>query len=373
MDPEILAGVTNPTELSPATVTDSPLSETPEASPSSSEQDNPVTPVSGDEPKSVADAIEAALKAAPKDASETPAEEGADGQTPKESEASDNTEGSEPDQSKETVEGDGADKAEDGDPTDAELKTYGPGAQKRIKQLLSQRNELRRETETLQTDAGNYRQVREFMTRNRLEDREVAELFQLGADLKSGDPARLKRFVDRAMPTLTMVLEAIGQAVPADLNERVQSGEMTEDAAKELARHRYTAQTAQEAAERAAADSQRQSDTVRQQEIMSAVEQWQSSMRASDPDFGMKADAMKRAAQAMVAERGLPRTKQEALDMAKAAYVEVNQWFKSSRPAPKPTAATPASGVSASRTTVQPAPTSLDDVIKQAIATATRS
>jgi len=370
-NPELDAGVKDPTDTSPDQVKDSQPADTPADPPSSSGTDQPDTPAKGEDPKSMADAIDAALKAAPKEDGNL-APEGDPEPSEDAGEPSDNTDGTDPEKPSEPVE-DGHEKTEDDDPTDEELAKMSSGSQKRIKQLLSQRNDARRETEALRTDAGNYQQVREFMTQSRLEDREVAELFQLGADLKSGDPARLQQFVQRVMPTLQAVMEAVGQSVPSDLASKVEAGDMTEDAAKELARYRYEAQTAREQATRANEANATRVTQGQQAEIMSAVETWQSSTRTRDPDFDIKADAMKRAAQAMVAERGLPRTSQEALSMAQEAYREVNQWFKSARPASKPTTATPASGASANRTGMNPQATSLDQVIAQAMAASSRS
>lgn len=258
--------------------------------------------------------------------------------------------------------------SEDDDPTDEELRAMRPGPRKRIKQLLSQRNAARAEAQAYEADASQYRALRTYMAENRLQDREVADLFRAGAALKSGTPEGLKQFLDLAMPMVQMALEATGQAVPNDLREQIDNGEMTEAAARQLAQARHAQAIANTRAQELQQSQAAQQAQAHQADIASAVNGYIAQLANSDPDFDRKHDVMLRVSQAMVAQKGLPKSKAEALSMAKEAWEETNRLLGANRPQPRPTRPTPNnSSTSSTRNGVKPAPTSISDVINAAL------
>lgn len=259
------------------------------------------------------------------------------------------------------------------DPSQEELNAMHPRIRRRVKQLLDQRRAVHHELIALKPAAESYQTIRSFMQKNNLADQEVAELFQIGADLKSGDPTRLKAFVDRVMPRVQQALEATGQRLPTDLQGRVESGEMTEDAAREFAQVRYQATVADNRAKQAQQQAQTVATTQVQQSILQAVNAWHEQTRKSDPDFDLKTDAMTLAAQAIVAQNGHPTTPAQALEFAKAAYDRANAMIAKVQPQRAATRPTPnGSTASANRSGVRPAPTSLADAIGAAFDQATR-
>lgn len=325
------------------------------------------------EPQSMAEAIEAALEAAPDgEAPKSDDPDAGDADDPdadaaSKGEGEDKGEGDEtPDAEKtEPKDKDGDDLPDD--PTDDELKGASPRAQKRIAKLLSQRKEARLEADALRPDAENYRAVRTFMTENQLEDKEVAQLFQAGAALKSGTPEGMKQFLEIAGPMVQMALEATGQALPADLQAQVDVGDMTEEAARTVAQSRHTAAAAQAQAQRAQAQVQSRQQVDRQTAIANAVGVWTQRIKSTDPDFDRKADAVKRVSQALVAERGLPRTPEEATAMAQEAYDEATRLLRAANP-PRPTRPQPStSHASTHRSAVKSAPQSLSDIVSQGL------
>lgn len=329
---------------------------------SSSEQDTNPT----DGPKTMADAIAEALAS----------DEGADNQKGEDEgekpEAEAKKEGDpaavktpDTDTSKEPAE----EKADpdDADPTDEELKGYQPKVQKRIRKVLSQRNEARREAEVLRPDAEHYRNIRQFMAESNLQDGEVAELFEVGRLLKGNDIAGFEKALDIVLPIAQQLLEATGRALPQELRAKVDTGELTEEAARDLIRQRTRAETAERRAATVEQRVQTQTQQVQTQQhrtaVQTAVQQWEQQVRQTDPDFGLKADAMRDAALAMVAEKGAPKNPQEAVEMAKAAYDRVNAWFRNARPAAKPSRPAPAAGQNGNRSSLAPTPNSLQDAI----------
>jgi hypothetical protein len=340
---------------------------------SSSEPDTVTTPATDTAPgpEGLEAVIDAALKVEqtpPGDAPQADAPADAEGDT--DSPATDATDTT--DQSTEPAKDGSTPAPDDADePADAEIAAMPPRARKRVLKLLAQRKEARQQVETLRPDAESYTAVRRFMSENDLTDPEVAELFQLGALMKSGNPDALGKVLERLEPIVNQLRSQLGQSVPDDLQPMVETGEMTEDAARQMARTRAQAQYAETRAQRATQQAQQVNHQVQTAAVTQAVKDWYAQTVQTDPDFGMKSQAVQRAAQALVAERGAPRNPAEAIEYAKAAYAEVNRWFQSARPAPKATRPAP-SPAAAPRSGLTPAPASLEDIVNSALEASAR-
>lgn len=321
-----------------------------------------------DEPKSMAEAIAQALATDTDTADKPKSEDDPDGDKPKDEDKTDPEAAAaktpDKDTSKEPAEGT-ADK--DDDPSEEELKGYQPKVQKRIKQLLSQRNEYRHAAESHAEDATHYRNIRQFMADSQLADGEVAELFQVGRLLKGNDIGGYEKALDILLPIAQQLLEATGRSLPKDLREKVETGEVTEDVARETAVQRSRATVAERRAQQATTQVETQQQQVATQAhvtaVQTAVGQWTDRIRQSDPDFGLKADAMRDAALALVSEKGRPKNPQEAVQMAELAYARVNSWFKSAQPKRQASRPAPSSGQTGNRSGLTPEPKSLKEAI----------
>lgn len=359
---------TSPAELDTSTAHATDTDVTPSAS--STEDTGNVTPDAADsnEPKSLEDAVRRALDGPPdakagSDADDDDAGSVADAnpdtaKSPGEAKASDTTTDAKGDD----------DVADDYEPSAEELKSYRPQVQKRIKKLVDQRNHARREMASIRPAADQYQAIRSFMAKNDLTDAEVADLFRAGADLKAGTPERLQAFLERVTPMVQMAREVLGQAIPADLQEQVDAGEMTDQAAREFAKTRRQAELTQSRLQRQQeqqqGQQQAQAQLMRQASVTQALQSWTTQKAASDPDFARKQDAMKVIAQGLVAERGLPKTPEDAVRYAEDAYRLVGGV---SAPARQPTRPSPSTSASVSRAGVTPAPNSLADIVKQGL------
>lgn len=367
--------------LTPAST---PLADTNDAPVTSGENDTPPSSdgkdtSTTDGPKSIADAIQQALAGPDDKKGEQPTDEDGKPKPDASADAAKTPDKSDP--AAKTTDTDKSNPAEvtaeaEDDPSEDELKGYQPKVQKRIRKLLSQRNEFRREAETHREDASHYRNIRQFMSENGLQDGEVAELFEVGRLLKSNDVASYEKALDIVLPLAQQLLEWTGRSVPSDLREKVDSGDLTEDAARDLARARTRAATAErraEAATRIVDTQSTQQQTVQlQTAVKSAVAAWEQQVRISDPDFGLKADAMRDAAVALVAARGTPKTPEDAVAYAKEAYQRVSTWFSKAQPKPQATRPQPSGGQNGNRSGLAPAPQSLADAIKGALSATTR-
>jgi hypothetical protein len=104
---------------------------------------------------------------------------------------------------------------------------------------------------------------------------------------------------------------------------------------------RHRAQAAE--ADNTSIQQQQQQETIDRTvvAVRNAVEAWEQGIKSRDPDYPKKADAVRRYSQALLSERGPPRTPQQAMELAQAAYDEVTRTFAAGRPAPAPTRMSP--------------------------------
>lgn len=335
----------------------------PEPSTSSVDKDAP----EDDAPKTMAEAIERAIDGEGSGVGDEGDEKPKPATPPADTPAPDTPKEPQPEPAKTEPEG-------DDDPTDDELKAMRPGARNRIVKLLSQRNTARREVadtvakwDADKTDATSYREVRQFMQQARLEPAEVQELFQIGQALKSGDPKQFEQVLQVLIPLTTGLMELTGRAIPADLRQKVEDGELTEELARDMSRDRGRARLAEQQATTVRTEQQtfqqRQEMGQFQMAVKSAVDGWVNTIRKSDPDFERKAAALEDAAYGIMQRMGPPRSPEQAVQMARAAYDRVNQNYRSARPTPAATRPNPGSGQSGNRSGNKPAPTSLREAI----------
>lgn len=374
-DSEVLDTEVSQTSTDTTAVTDAPSDET---TPSSSDGETT------DGPSSLEEAVLAALDGPPEaptaedtaneedtpegdqDGDETPDPETSEGEEDAKSETE--TDPKETDKSADSDADDDEDPDENSDPSQEELDAMRPKQRKRVQTLLRQRAAARRDAQTLRPDAEQYQKLRTFMQTNDLQDAEVADLFMLGADLKSGDPARLQTFLDKVMPFVTVAQEALGQVVPADMREQVETGEITEDAAREVAKNRRQAEMAraqlQRTNERTHAAEQARTAKAQTDQMSTALSTWMTEKQGTDPDFANKQALLTLAVQGLVAQRGHPKTPEQTVAYANEAYDTVSNTL---RPKRQPTRPTPTASASPTRSAVKPEPTSLDEVIMQGL------
>lgn len=252
------------------------------------------------------------------------------------------------------------------DPTEDELKGMHPRTQKRVGRLLAQRNEARATVATLQPNADRWQQFDGYLRKNDLAGEDVNLLLGIGAALRRGD---FKAFRDGVMPYVDLANQALGDALPADLQAKVDAGEIAADAAKELSTTRFanarlqseaTARETAATATRQAEESNRTFHTV-----STAVTEWEQGIKARDPDYDRKAKLVERFSIALVAEKGRPTTAAAAVKLAQDAYDEASRTYAAMRPAPVPTRPAPSSA--AGPTTARREPTSLMEAAMQGL------
>ena len=190
---------------------------------------------------------------------------------------------------------------------------YPKRAQKRIRELVE-------EKKSLEVEATRYRNVETFLRDNGLAPDEAADGLQIMALAKTNPVEAWERI----KPWVEKVAVAAGVIMPNDLQQQVQQGYLTRDAALELSKTR---------AKLGAVEAQRQFEQQRaqeqaamnyQQSIIGAATTWEQDRRVKDPNFEAKLPALQREIAYLHATEGRPNTPEGVKDQCERAYKAVN-------------------------------------------------
>ena len=161
---------------------------------------------------------------------------------------------------------------------------------------------------------------------------EAAQGLQIMALMKQ-DPAKA---LEALQPYVKSLSEVTGATMPDDIQARVNDGYLDEDAGKELARSRGEVARERQMREQVEQRQIQQEKAQSVGQVVSAVTDWETRTRQSDPDYELKQDEMDDRVKVLVAEKGRPQSADAALAMARQAYDEVNarysQKFANKRP-----------------------------------------
>ncbi len=244
-----------------------------------------------------------------------------------------------------------------------------PVVRKKINKLLKQRRELRNEVAALRPAAEIGSELEQFAITNKLSGEDITGTLRIAAMLRAGDYAS---FYKTIAPFVRQAQEYLGVVLPKDLSERVRAGHMTETAAKEFARQRFDNQRTQFELKETTQETQVSQVRAVQADVQRAVSNFELRLSASDPDYKAKAPSVRRAAQAMLFERGgTIATVEDALAITKAAYDEVNRQMRSFTPRPNSTPRLPNGGTPPS--SARAAPKSLMEAALQGLENARRA
>jgi hypothetical protein len=233
----------------------------------------------------------------------------------------------------------GATEAEpdDDDETEPPAEASTPVIRKKIQKLLkkyhNQKKEFQaatQELEAIRPKAAIGAQMETFARENDLSGSDVANLMQIGSFVRKGD---YKSFYEAVAPIVRRAQEYLGLALPAQVRDAVQKGQVSEAMARELVRtqmdkqltERTLATTQQRAAE--------QNLQTSQDYVLRSVNAVEAQFAAKDPDYKAKSASVLRTAQAMLHERGgTINNAEEAVAIVKAAYDEVNATVRRLQP-----------------------------------------
>jgi hypothetical protein len=213
---------------------------------------------------------------------------------------------------------------------------------KKISKLLKSRHEFKTRVAELEArlpEAEIGRAVQAAAMENNLGADEIANLITIGGFMKRGE---YKAFYDAAAPFMRKAQEYLGYALPADVRQKVQQGQMTEAAAKDYVRLSMDKQRGDLTRETEQTVWARQAHAQAQSYVEQQVSAYETRLAAADPEYKLKAVAIQRAAKAKLLDRGNTiNSAEEALAITKEAYDEVNADYRKWQPRPQATARTP--------------------------------
>lgn len=269
-------------------------------------------------------------------------------------EAGDSASSSEETEGSTDTDGDAAESdAEKGGETDEENFSDVPfHNHPRFKQLIAQRNQFRE-------GATEYAKVQSFLQQSGVTAEEAADALSIQAMLKQNP----QEAWNRLKPIVQQLVRDVGLVLPEDLQQRVQKGELTKEAANEISRLRSANATADRQAEHREQQSQRDAAQEKATAVQTAVAKWETEQR-KDPDFAAKAEDLMREVVWLQSKEGKPDTPEGATKQLQKAMDTVNDKV-AKRQKPRPSI-TPVTGGRAARTTNAGEPTSILDVVKAA-------
>jgi len=257
--------------------------------------------------------------------------------------------------------------------TTEELAKVSKTAQRKISKLSKQRERLAHEVERLKSLEPNARaagQVLKFLADADISQDDFLMGLTLMAAMRRG---QFRTFYDGVLPYMRLCEEYLGISLPPDLEQQVQQGQMTTQAAMQFSKERMDRAMAQtNAARQHQMMQQYQQTSVAQQaqqqkqylakSVADTVNAWEVQIARSDPSYAEKRAAVNDTMWAVVKEQGPPQSAEHGLAIAKEAYRRVNAHYGRLRPQRAPTHRTPSS---TGRTAgAMPEPQSLHDVVR---------
>jgi hypothetical protein len=229
--------------------------------------------------------------------------------------------GSSPDGEEATVEATGEKTTDDENYTDVPFHKH-----KRFQHLLNEKKRA-------EVDAVRYRNVESFLERSNLDATEAADGLEI-MGLAKTDPVAAW---ERIEPWVKKVAVAAGVIMPPDLQERVQQGQMTREAAIEVSKARAQVQSFTAREQLSRDQAQRRAQQEAQSAIVTAASSWEADRMVKDPNFEAKIPALQREIAYLHATEGRPTTPQGVKDQCERAYRAVNSAFRPpAAPAPQP-------------------------------------
>lgn len=235
------------------------------------------------------------------------------------------------------------------------------------KKLETERNlkakvaEYEQEREPLRTKAAQLDEIGSFMVQNSLVPEEMTAGMEIMALMKRDPVAALEAL----RPHLDALEVAAGIKFPKDIQAKVDDGKLDPESAQELTRSRFQAAAEGARAEVATGRLEQTSAQTLQSNMRSAVQTWEQDLKTRDPDYLHKQSLVIDRTR-VLAQANPPKSPEDAVALAKQAYEYVNSQV--SRFVPRKTAVTPSPTSGQSSTRSDPAPKSLEDIVRQNIA-----
>lgn len=218
---------------------------------------------------------------------------------------------------------------------------------------------LFRRMKSYEQDAVRYRNIDTFLRNNGLQSEEAAEALVIAGLLKTNSTEAWKRL----KPIVQNLIIAAGEVVPDDLAPRVQAGELSREAAIEIARARASVGSMERQRQFETQQAQQRQMEAHAASLMGAAGDWEADRRKKDPNFEAKAKLLRAEVLDLQRTEGVPNTPDGVRAMLDKAYKAIVLPAPAT-PAPAPQAKRPVPASSNASGNHAPAPSSTLDVVR---------
>jgi len=266
-----------------------------------------------------------------------------------------------------------------GEITDEELNALKPKTRRRFEMFRNQVKTLSAELEqfkaigadpaAVKTEAEGFRSFLKIATEANLSKEEVNTGFNI-MNLMKNNPAEAYK---QLTPFYQQLQAMVGEVLPADLQQQVNTGEITLGHAKELSILRAATaqrdlQQTKEQASRAETQKREAAQKAEklQTDVGTAVTEWEQRQKSIDPDYLLKQSRVVEAVELAIRRANKPvMSVEEAIKIAESVKKQVDEEFKKLIPRKK-AAIVAVQGTGANNRS-RPVPTSTMDAMRQAL------
>lgn len=185
-------------------------------------------------------------------------------------------------------------------------------------------------------------QLTTYLEQKHIDQPTLEQALTIASAWRMGD---IKGFREAITPMIQFADEYLGNALPADLQQRVEDGEMTEDVAREFARTRHDRAMFENEHKQASQREQVQHDYGMANARVAAVNNWEAEMRRTDPDFDKKWPMMRDVLQ-RDADKLQGLSPQQAVQECQQLYDQATNWLRGAAPQRRSTRPNPSSTAS---------------------------
>ena len=260
--------------------------------------------------------------------------------------------------------GDGHSAEEDDDFPEIDEKTLSHNQQQVMARWRRGLDKLRGQVGELKPAAEQYGKIQDYMNTFGLTPEDVAQGFDIMAKMRTNPQLAFEAL----KPIFEQLALQTGAILPNDIRDRLRKGQIDEATARELARSRASAQTAELQAKFTNDQAQKRQAAQVHYAVQSAVARWDSDKAAKDADFARKRPMVEDAARTIMAREGQATTPDAAvkvLDRALKVVEERLSPFRNGQPSRTP--AVPSAASASPTTGAAPAPKSLREAAQQAV------
>lgn len=215
--------------------------------------------------------------------------------------------------------------------SDDELKGYKPKTRRRMEQLLTRVKERDEQITALEAPAGEYQKIEAYLESTGTTYEQCADAVEVAA-LLNNDPEEAYK---RLAPIMQELAQKVGAVLPQDLQQSVDSGYMTQEGAREIARLRARESVSQEQQQRQQEQQKRQYQQTQRQlmtDMQNAVAGWEQRTASSDPDYKHKSARVQEKIELALLKAQqsgtLPQSVNDAVAIAENALKVVNDEYR---------------------------------------------